>query len=147
MLDDRLTTILALGSLTVDLALRHTIMITLSGLLICLGDVPQAWMSQPKTLFPHLILSCLSVSLPSACDQLSRKRTIKLMFLLLALMSDAMELCVGATIVAANHKGKNGVLIHLSFALFVGHVVDYQKRCVKRQGHCTDSRIEQMLIR
>lgn len=64
MLDDRLTTILALSSLTVALALRHAIIITLSGLLICLGEVPQAWVSQPKTLFPHLILP-LSVSVPA----------------------------------------------------------------------------------
>ncbi len=61
MLDDRLTTILAFGFLTVALALRHTI-ITLSGLLICLGEVPRAWVSKPKTLFfPYLILP-LSVS-------------------------------------------------------------------------------------
>jgi len=66
MLDDRLTTFLALGSLTVALAFRHTIIIILSGLLICLGDVPQAWVSQPKTLFPQLILPVLSVSLQPA---------------------------------------------------------------------------------
>lgn len=65
MLDDRLTTILALGSLTVALALRHTIIISLAGLLICPGEVPRAWVSRPKTLFfPHLILP-LSVSVPA----------------------------------------------------------------------------------
>lgn len=117
MLDDRLTTILALGSLTVALALRHAIIITLSGLLICLGDVPQAWVSQPKTPSPHLILSSLVVSMPPGCGQLSRQRTIKLMFLLLDFMSNAMELCVVPKVMAPNHLR---LFLHLTFATSCG---------------------------
>ncbi len=74
-------------------------------------DLPGRGASGPgcpnqRLFFFHIWYShSLSVSLPPACGQLSRRRTITLMFSLLAFMSDAMELCVGAKVVAPNPKG------------------------------------------
>lgn len=61
----------------------------------------------------------LLVSLPPACGQLSRRRTIRLMFLRHAFMSDAMELCAAAEVARQMVKGTS-VSARLSFAVPCG---------------------------
>lgn len=52
----------------------------------------------------------MSVFLPPACGQLSRRRTIRLIFLLLAFMFNAIELFVGVEVVVPNRKRDTSVL-------------------------------------
>lgn len=59
----------------------------------------------------------VSVFLPPACGQLSRRRTIRLMFLLLAFMFNAMGLFVGAEVIVPNCQGNKRVFLHFEFAV------------------------------
>lgn len=58
-----------------------------------------------------------SVFLPPACGQLSRRRTIRLMFLLLAFMFNAMRLFVGAEVIVPNCQGNKCFFLHFEFAV------------------------------
>ena len=75
---------------------------------------------------PHVILPLsLSVPLPPACGQLSRQRTIRLMLLLHAFVSDAMELCVGAQVVAQNRKKGASAFLCCPFGFFLAIIGIY----------------------
>lgn len=64
-----------------------------------------------KFFFFHIWYSLsVSVFLPPACGQLSRRRTIRLIFLLLAFMFNAIELFVGVEVVVPNRKRDTSVL-------------------------------------
>lgn len=77
------------------------------------------------------------------------------MFLLLAFMSDAMELCVGAKVEEANHKGDKTVFVLIVLrSLEAVYCMDCQKkpktdflRFAQKLKDCVDVETEQMLIR
>lgn len=91
-----------------------------------------------KSIFPHLILSpTLSASLPPACSQLSWQRTIRLMFLLRAFMSNAMELCVAAKVGAANPEKDTDTSRSSLFCGHTGTASNFRRMCRKYETELT----------